>query len=112
MNFVNSHVKLNISRLVFFSSSSSRYEQKMHERFTGKIVNSQSVSAIAPPEANSTERHAIETTNYQQKTHHETTAPYNTSIVAVTQGSGDFNRQAEMSEVSDYFITNNNFFLY
>lgn len=74
----------------------------MHERSTERIISNQPVSAIPLPESNPTERYAIEKTSYQRKTHHETAAPYNTSIVSVTQGGGDFNRHTEMSEVTHY----------
>ncbi|CAG9540364.1 unnamed protein product [Cercopithifilaria johnstoni] len=81
------------------SQSNSRYEQKIHERSTEGVIGNQPINATALPISNPAERYAIEKTNYQRKTHHETSAPYNTSIVSVTQGSGDFNRRAEMSEV-------------
>ncbi|VDN20817.1 unnamed protein product [Gongylonema pulchrum] len=46
----------------------------------------------------------IEKTSYQRKTFHESTTPL-TSAVSVTQGSGDFNRRAEMAEVQlSYFL--------
>lgn len=69
------------------------------------IDNNQLISAITLSSSNPPEKYAIEKTNYQRKTYHETAAPYKTSVVSVTQGGGNFNRRAEMSEVFDCFIT-------
>uniref|UniRef100_A0A8R1TTA2 ZM domain-containing protein n=1 Tax=Onchocerca volvulus TaxID=6282 RepID=A0A8R1TTA2_ONCVO len=79
-------------------SSSSRYEQKVHERATERMISSQPVNATAISATNPADTYAIQKTSYQRKTHHETAAPYNTSVVSVTQGTGNFNRRAEMSE--------------
>ncbi|VDN92433.1 unnamed protein product [Brugia pahangi] len=76
-------------------SSSSRYEEKLHEYSTERMINNQPITL---PVTNAVNRYAIEKPNYQRKTQHETAAPYN-SVVSVMQGSGDFNRRVEMSEV-------------
>ncbi|VIO87692.1 conserved hypothetical protein [Brugia malayi] len=76
-------------------NGSSRYEEKLHEYSTERLINNQPITL---PVTNAVDRYAIEKPNYQRKTQHETAAPYN-SIVSVMQGSGDFNRRVEMSEV-------------
>ncbi|KAM3725300.1 DNA ligase [Dirofilaria immitis] len=80
-----------------WQSQSSRYEQKIHESSTERMTCNQ--PAVPLSASNSTDTYAIQKTNYQRKTHHETAAPYSASIVSVTQGSGAFDRHAEMSEI-------------
>lgn len=96
---------------LFFRNDSSRYEQKIHERSAERIIENQPVNANTLPVTNPSERYAIERTNYQRRIRHETSSPYNTSVVSVTKGEGDFNRRDEMSEVcTHYFITDHFFF--
>ncbi|VDM96568.1 unnamed protein product [Thelazia callipaeda] len=76
-------------------SSSLQYQNIKSEHSTGQMVNKRATldSNVAPSKL------ADSFTVYQRKTHHETYAPYNTSVVSVTQGGGDFNRQSEMAEM-------------
>lgn len=74
-----------------YHSSSSRFEQQIHERSSERTVSEQSVIPAVQ---------GIQKTSYQRRTHQESTAPLISSVVSVTQGTGsDFSRQAEMAEV-------------